>query len=184
MKNSVLAKKRLSGAVLIAVFSALLCVLSPFTVPVFTIPFSLGVFAVCCVSVVIQTKGVFSTLMYILLGALGLPVFAAFSGGIGVLTGPTGGFILGYVPFALIIGVVSGKTTKYHWLFLSAVGGLAVLYILGGLWYTYTAEVSLWQGLTVSVFPFIIPDIIKILMAVWLGTKIKKTVRQKKGGVL
>ncbi len=173
MKKKSLNKKNLSGTVLTAVFSALLCVLSPFTLPLGALPLSLSVFAVCCVTSVLGKKGVISVLLYIVLGAIGLPVFAAFTGGIGVLAGPTGGYIVGYIPLAVLTGYASEKQKSiYASLGLSLLGLLAC-YICGFCRYVFVSEVSFWQGLTVSVFPFIIPDIIKISAGVFCGRKIK-----------
>lgn len=178
MKKKSANKISLSGTVLTAVFSALLCVLSPFTLPLGGVPLTLSIFAVCCVSTVLGKKGVISVLLYIILGAIGLPVFAAFTGGIGVLAGPTGGFILGYIPLALITGYAAEKQKSVAFSFGFSLLGLILCYFCGFLWYIFTAEVSFWQGLTVSVFPFIIPDIIKISAGVFLGRKIKAVIQK------
>ncbi len=173
MKKTDVNKKRLTGAVLTAVFSALLCVLSPLTLPLFGVPLTLAVFAVCCISTVLGKKGVTSVLLYIVIGAVGLPVFAAFTGGIGVLTGPTGGFILGYIPIALLCGYSSEKQKNIYASVGLSLLGLLICYIAGAGVYIYVTKTPLLQGLTVSVFPFIIPDIIKIIAGVFCGRKIK-----------
>ena len=176
MKN----KFRIKGLILTAVFSALLCVISPVTVPFGAIPFTLSVFAVCCVSTVLEEKAALSVFLYIVLGALGLPVFAAFNGGAGVLAGATGGFIVGYIPLGVITGIGAKKAKSFWGQTLLSLIGLAVCYIFGCVWYFITTGAGLWQGLTVCVFPFIIPDIIKIAAGVLCGRKIKKIIAQKR----
>lgn len=168
--------KKITGTVLTAVFAAVICVLSPLTLPIFTLPLTLAVFAICCVSAVIQEKAALSTLLYIIIGAAGVPVFAAFTGGLGVLAGPTGGYILGYIPLALITGYAAKKHKKFWVVFAFSLCGLALLYIIGGVWYGISAGVGIWQVLTAGVFPFIIPDILKVAAGVFCGSRIKKAV--------
>ena len=172
--------KHLSGLVLTAAFSALLCIISPITLPFGAVPFTLSVFAVCCVSTVLEKKSAFCVLLYILIGAAGLPVFAGFAGGMGVLAGATGGFIIGYIPFSLITGLGAEKCKSFWAQTLVSLIGLVICYILGCIWYFATTKSGLWQGLTVCVFPFIIPDILKIAAGVLCGRKIKKIIAQKR----
>ncbi len=167
-------KRSVSGLVLTAVFSALLCVICPITLPFGAVPFTLAVFAVCCVSTVLHKNAALCVVLYVLLGALGLPVFASFNGGAGVLAGATGGFIIGYVPLALLTGIGAIKAKSFWAQTLFASLGLAVCYLFGCIWYFITTGSGLIQGLTVCVFPFIIPDIIKIAAGVFCGRKIKK----------
>lgn len=178
MKNTGKNKKSLSGTVLTAVFSALLCVLSPFTLPLGALPLTLSVFAVCCVAAVLGKKGVISVLLYIILGAIGLPVFAAFTGGIGVLAGPTGGYILGYIPLAVLTGYAAEKQKNIYASLGLSLLGLVICYLMGAGGYIYVTKAPLLQGLTVSVFPFIIPDIIKITAGVFCGRKIKAVLQK------
>lgn len=167
---------RISGTVLTAVFAAVICVLSPLTLPVFAVPFTLSVFVICCVSTATQEKAAVSTVLYVILGAAGLPVFSSFTGGLGVIAGPTGGFIIGYIPFAVITGLASKKLRNGYAVFACSMGGLAVLYLLGGIWYGISAGAGIWEVLTVSVFPFIIPDILKVAAGVFCGCRIKKAI--------
>ena len=88
-----------------ALMSAVLCVISPFTIPVpaSPVPLSLALFGVYLSAMLLGVKkGTLSVLIYLLLGSVGLPVFSGFSGGIGMLAGPTGGYLIGY----LVGGVV------------------------------------------------------------------------------
>lgn len=173
-------KKRLTNVALTAVFAALLCVISPITLPLGAVPFTLSVFAVCCISIITEEKAPLSTVLYILIGAAGLPVFAGFAGGIGVLAGATGGFIFGYIPFAFITGIGARKRNKARYDFLFSLLGLVSCYICGCAWYFITTGADFMQGLTVCVFPFIIPDMIKIAAGVLCGRKIKSILQRSR----
>ncbi len=167
---------KITGTVLTAVFAAVICVLSPITLPIFAVPFTLSVFVICCVSTAIEEKAAISAALYVILGAAGLPVFAAFTGGLGVISGPTGGFIIGYIPLTLITGYAAKKYKGFLPIFAFSICGLALLYLLGGIWYGISAKMGIWEVLTVSVFPFIIPDILKIAAGVFCGCRIKKAI--------
>ena len=98
-----------------ALFSGILCVLAPVALPVpgSPVPLSLATFAVYLTGMILGTKqGVLSVLVYLFLGTVGLPVFSGFSGGIGILLGPTGGYLLGYIPCVLVTGL--GKDKKWN----------------------------------------------------------------------
>lgn len=168
------ANRKITGTVLTAVFAAVICVLSPLTLPLFAVPLTLSVFAICCVSAVIEENAAIATVLYVILGAAGLPVFAAFTGGLGVIAGPTGGYIIGYIPLALIAGYASKKTKGFWARFAFSLCGLAVVYLLGGIWYGISAGMGIWQVLTAGVFPFIIPDILKVASGVFCGSRIKR----------
>ena len=97
----------------IALFSGILCIVAPFTIPVpmSPVPLSLATFVVYLAGALLGAKqGTAGVLVYLLLGAVGLPVFSGFSGGIGVLFGPTGGYLMGYLLCAAIVGwLANGK---------------------------------------------------------------------------
>ena len=164
----------------IALMSAVLCVISPFTIPVpaSPVPLSLALFAVYLAAVLLGAKkGALSVLVYLLLGMVGLPVFSGFSGGIGVLLGPTGGYIIGYVLCALVIGLLAERGV--HTVFAMTAGTL-VCYCFGTIWFliimkgTYT----LIQALLICVVPYLIFDMIKILAAAAVAVPVRKIVRR------
>ncbi len=164
----------------IALMGAVLCVISPFTIPVpaSPVPLSLALFGVYLAAVLLGAKrGALSVLVYLLLGMVGLPVFSGFSGGIGVLLGPTGGYIIGYLLCALVIGLLAERGV--HTIFAMAAGTL-VCYCFGTIWFliimkeTYT----LIQALLVCVVPYLIFDLIKILAAAAVTVPVRKIVRR------
>lgn len=112
--------------------------------------------------------------IYLLLGAVGLPVFSGFAGGLGKLLGPTGGYLIGFIFMALIGGAVIELSHRN--IFLTMLGwvvGTAVAYAFGTVWFVYLMKCSVTYALTVCVYPFIGFDIVKIVIATLLG----KTVR-------
>lgn len=166
--------------VLTAMLTAVMAVCSWISVPA-EIPFTLQTFAVfCAVGLLGGRNGLFSILVYILLGAIGIPVFAGPSGGIGIILGNTGGYIVGFVFIALICWLTeklfgSGLIVRI----ISMLIGLAVMYAFGTAWYIFlytknTGDVSLIQVMKWCVTPFVIPDLIKLAIAVVLTDRIKK----------
>ena len=161
--------------VLTGVFAAVICVFSPFTIPIGAVPISLATFAVYLAAAVLGTKkGTFAVLIYILIGMAGVPVFSGFAGGIGKILGVTGGYIIGYIPCALAIGVFTerfgGKNYIYH---LALVIGTLILYSFGTAWFMVQSGNGLMQSLTVCVFPFLVGDAIKIAAASIVAIKLK-----------
>ena len=157
-----------------ALYAAALSVCAWIVIPA-AVPFTLQTFAIVLFSAVLGAKkAIIATMVYILCGIVGLPVFSGFRGGAGVIISATGGYILGFVPFAAIVGYFSNKERKLS-IIISALFGNFVCYAVGTLWYA----IAFSEGKTVSailsicVLPFIVPDIIKILMAAYCVKRIK-----------
>lgn len=160
-----------------AIFSAIICILSVITIPIGTIPISLSLFAIMLSAISLGAKkGIISVIVYILIGALGLPVFSGFKGGFHILFGPTGGFIISYIFVALIMSFASQKTNKKLTLFIFGLLSLAVCYILGSFQYALISKVSFYNSLSVCVYPFVAFDVLKAILAVNLGIKLKKLI--------
>jgi biotin transport system substrate-specific component len=113
--------------------------------------------------------------LYLLLGVVGLPVFAAMQGGFGVLLGPTGGFLLGFLPATFLSGLLLKDSLHPAKIGLSFLAGLLVDYTMGVLWYLFVygqGADGIWAVLCLCVFPFVVPDLLKISLAVVLVKKI------------
>lgn len=153
--------------VLIAVLAALICVMAPFSVPIGAVPLSLATLAVYVVSSVTDVKhSLAAVCVYILLGAVGVPVFSGFQGGLQKLVGLTGGYIFGYIPCALVIGLMLCRWGSKKWMWpVSMIAGTAVLYAFGTAWFVLESESTLVYALSVCVLPFLIGDGIKIVAA-------------------
>lgn len=153
------------------VMAAVLCVISPFTLSVGPIPISLCTLGIYLTAYVLGWKrGTTAVLVYVLLGAAGVPVFSNFGAGLGKLLGPTGGYIVGYLLLAPICGWFISKFPGSRPLHLAGlVLGTAVLYALGTAWYCVQSGAALGPALALCVYPFLPGDAIKIAAVLWLG---------------
>lgn len=165
------------------VFVALIAVCSWISIPT-TIPFTLQLLAICLAAALLGTKlGTITILVYILLGLVGVPVFSGFKGGVAALMGPTGGYIIGFIFTALIVGFASEKFGKKTLvLAISMVIGVLVCYIFGTVWfilvYTKTKEpVGIMTALSWCVIPYLIPDAAKIAISVFLTKRLERFVK-------
>lgn len=164
----------------IAMFAAILAVCSWISIPA-TVPFTLQVFGVfLAVGVLGGKRGTLVIVAYILMGMVGIPVFAGFSGGIGILFGSTGGYIIGYLFSALLMWLMEHLLGKKKWvLILSMVLGLLVCYLFGTIWFMVvyarnTGAIGIWTALVWCVIPYLIPDGIKIGLAFVLSIRLRK----------
>ena len=166
--------------VYIAVFAVIMAICSWISIPT-TVPFTLQTFGVfIAVGILGGKRGTLAVLVYIILGAIGVPVFSGFTGGVGILAGTTGGYIIGFLFSALVMWLmekIPGKRSVIQ--VISMIVGLIVCYAFGTAWfmimYTRSAgPVGLVTVLGWCVFPFIIPDLIKIVVALGLTKSLKK----------
>lgn len=168
--------------VFIAVMAALICVASPFSVPMpGLVPISLATFAIYLAGGILGAKkGTVAVVVYVLLGAVGLPVFSGGEGGLQKLFGVTGGYIIGYIPCVLITGLFVDlffrkrsniKNAFLNWLSrawavpVGMVLGTVVLYAFGTAWFIVARGVTLEVAMAGCVIPFIPGDLIKIACA-------------------
>ena len=169
--------------VYIAIGAALIAICSWISIPT-AVPFTLQTFAVFAVlSILGGRRGTISVTVYILMGAVGLPVFAGFKGGIGVLFGNTGGYILGFLLTGLIY-ILFQKLFGQKDLtdIIALILGLIVCYAFGTAWFMHlylknTGEVGLMTVLSWCVFPFIIPDLIKLALAFVISRRVKGVIK-------
>lgn len=187
MSEAVVSKKKLSTAeiVYIAVCAALMAVCSWISIPAIAPlpPFTLQTFAVFLILLLLGgRRGFFTVLTYVLLGAIGLPVFAQFSGGVGTLFGTTGGYIIGFLFTALVYWALERTIGDKPALKIAAlVLGLIVCYAFGTAWFMIvyarqSGPVGLATALGWCVLPFIIPDLVKLALAWALSTVLKRQV--------
>ena len=160
------------------IMAALIVVCAWITIPT-VVPFTMQTFAVfLAVGLLGGRLGSLSVAVYLLLGAVGLPVFSGFRGGLGAFAGVTGGYLLGFLLIALVMWLAQALWGDGTGVFiLSAIVGLAVCYFFGTVWYLllYTSAngpVSLWTVLGSCVFPFLIPDGCKLALAVVLRRRL------------
>ena len=180
--TAALQKNKTRDIVYIGMFAIIIAICSWISIPA-AVPFTLQTMAVfAAVGILGGKRGTISVLVYILLGAVGIPVFAGFSGGIGVLAGTTGGYIVGFLFSALLMwGMEKIFGRKRIVLCISMILGLIVCYAVGTFWFmtvytSTTGAVDLMTVLGWCVIPFIIPDCIKIAIALLLTDRLRKIV--------
>lgn len=161
-----------------ALLSAMICALAPYALPIGPISITLATFAVYLVAAVGGKRlGLSAVIMYILIGAVGVPVFAGFSGGLYKLVGATGGYILGYIPCAYVTAWFSDKyNAKPLALVVGMVLGTVVLYAMGTAWFMYITATPLVAALSACVTPFLFGDSIKIVLATAVAVPAKNKV--------
>lgn len=164
----------------IGILAAVICVFAPFSLPVGAVPISLATFAIYVAASTVNYKfATASVIIYIMIGAAGLPVFSSFTGGFQCLAGMTGGYIIGYIPCAFIIGILTDKFENKKFIYpLSMISGTAACYIFGTLWYMLQAECNFASAVTVCVIPFLIGDAAKITAASCIAFPLRKRLRK------
>ena len=167
----------------IAMFAALIAVCSWISIPT-AVPFTMQTFAVFLTLLMLGGKrGFFSVLTYILLGAVGVPVFSGFKGGVSALFGMTGGYILGFLLTALIYWAAERFiSTNAIVKIASLIIGLAVCYAFGTVWFIViysrdVKQIGLSAALSMCVTPFLLPDAAKLALAWTLSLTLKKSIR-------
>lgn len=161
-------KQKLRSIAVVGLAAAMICVISPISIPIGDVPLSLATFVILITAGLLGPyKGTAAVSVYLLIGSMGLPVFSGFSGGLGRLIGPTGGYLIGYLPLAFITGLGKGK-------FFPMILGTAVLYAAGTVWYTIFADVSFIAAAAVCVVPFLPLDSVKIAAAAIAVNRMKK----------
>ncbi len=164
----------------IAVFAVLMAICSWISIPT-VIPFTLQTFAVfLAVCVLGGKRGTLSVIIFVLLGAVGVPVFAGFSGGPHVIMGNTGGYIIGFIFAGLLMWLMERLFGRKIWVqAVSMLLGMVTYYVFGTIWFMIvymrtTGPVGVSAVLGWCVIPFIIPDLVKAALALFLGTTLRK----------
>lgn len=176
-------KTKTHTLVMTALMAALLAVLSPFTIPIGPIPFSLALFAVFLTGAMLPPMPALAAVgVYVLLGVVGLPVFSGFGAGPGVLLGPTGGYLAGYFLIALGTSLGRAHFQNYAVQLGLALAGMLGCYLLGTLWFMAVTGSSFLRGLAVCVAPFALPDCAKAALALGLARLLDKRLKGVRQG--
>ncbi len=171
--------------VLCAVCAAITCVLAPLSIPISgMIPITLATFAVMLSGILLGGRlGALSQVIYLIIGAVGVPVCAGFTPALPKLLGPTGGYLVGYIPLAFVCGAIYsmwGKNSrgvkKYAFMLLGMIAGTVVLYAFGTAWFCILNHVDVIYALTLCVVPFLIGDAIKIAVVMILAPQLEKAI--------
>lgn len=181
--STVSTRLRTRDLTYIALFAVLMAVCAWITIPM-TVPFTLQIFAVfAALATLGGRRGTYAVAVYLLLGAVGLPVGAGFQGGLGWLLGTTGGYIVGFLCIALIYWLITARLGESLPVSIAAsVLGLLVCYLFGTAWFMAvyarsTGPVGIMTALGWCVFPYVIPDLLKLVLAVTLSQRVKAFLR-------
>ncbi|WP_107841711.1 biotin transporter BioY [Metasolibacillus meyeri] len=168
--------------VLAALGAAIIAMLAQVAIPVPPVPFTGQTLAIGLVATILGPRlGTLAVAVYLLLGAVGLPVFANFSGGFAKLVGPTGGYLIGFLPAAYLTGLYLEKTSyTYMQAAVANIIGMFVALIFGTLWLMFSAELT-WVGAVAGgMTPFIPLGLVKAALATWLGIYVRNRLMQAK----
>lgn len=170
--------KRTKEMTLTALMAALLCIIGPVAIPIpaSPVPVSLTVIGIyLSVCLLGMWRGTLALVIYLLLGLVGLPVFSGYTGGVGRLFGPTGGYLIGFLFTALISGWFFDRRWRNTAAALAGmVLGLAAAYDFGTLWLAYEARLGASEALAAGVLPYLLPDAVKIIVTLPAASAMKK----------
>lgn len=163
---------KLRMMIVTALFAAIISILAQVAIPMpLGVPITGQTLAIGLAATILGSRyGTLSVLLYLIIGAIGVPVFAQLSGGLGILLGPTGGFLIGFIPATFIMGYYLEKTkfTFGHAVFANIIGMFITLFI-GTAWLKFVAEISWIAAFAGGFTPFIIGGLIKVFIAASVG---------------
>ncbi|MBP3041116.1 biotin transporter BioY [Bacillaceae bacterium Marseille-Q3522] len=167
---------KLKRMILIALFASIIGIMAQLIIPIPFIPITGQTLAIGITATILGSKdGALATLLYLLIGAIGLPVFAGFSSGVPVLIGPTGGYLVGFLPTAFFIGLMIEKiafTVKIA--FIANLIGMIITLVFGTVWLKIAGQYSWTTAFTSGAAPFIPVGIVKAFLAAWAGIVIRE----------
>lgn len=165
----------------IALVTAITCILAPLSIPIVIspVPVTLTNLVLYLSLYILKTrKALISYLIYLMLGLVGLPVFSGFSGGLGKLAGPTGGYLVGFIFMILVAGPLVERARGKIWLQIAGlILGTAVCYAFGTVWLAVQMKISIPAGLAMGVLPYLPGDGAKIILAALTGQEIAKRIK-------
>lgn len=171
---------KLRMMIVTALFAAIISILAQVSIPLpLGVPITGQTFAIGLAATILGSRyGTLSTLLYIIIGAVGIPVFAQMTGGFGILVGPTGGFLIGFIPATFAIGFYLEKTsfTIKHAIIANLIGMFISLFF-GVIWLKYISELTWPVAFAAGFTPFIIGGLIKVIIASWAGIIIRNRLK-------
>ena len=153
--------------IVIALMAAIICIFAPISIPLPLVPITLGIFGIhLSAAIAGARRGTLSVVLYLLIGAIGLPVFSGYRGGFQQLAGPTGGYLVGFVLSALITGLLIDRFERVKWMYpVAMAAGTLACYLLGTAWLMLQTQTGFLAALAVAVVPFLWADALKIAVA-------------------
>ena len=162
----------------VAIFTALMCVIAPISIPMIPVPITLATLMVYLISALFSFKvAPLLIALYVCLGMMGLPVFSNFTSGAAIIMGPTGGFILGYIISALLESLLITLNKNKKWMYpVAMILGTVIIYAFGSAWFMYymNGKYNFIQTMMACVIPFLIGDFLKIGCASVISIRLRK----------
>lgn len=178
-------RSRMHNMVSAGLFAGIMAILSQFAFPIGTVPITLQSFVCALAGGVLGRKwGAISIGIWLLLGVIGVPILTMGKAGIGIFLSPVGGYYVGFLVMAAVSGLRLAEKGHFVRQVVCALAGLFLCYALGTAWfmayfqYGLGKSMPLWTALTMTVFPFVALDVIKVVLGVLLGTKIRQSLEQ------
>ncbi len=165
--------------ILIGLFAGLTAIGALLTIPLpfSPVPVTLQIFFTLLAGVILGSRGgALSQIIYLLLGGIGLPVFAGGNAGFQFLVGPTAGYLWGFVMAAYVVGLITEKKSTLQMDLIAMVTGLILIYLFGTLILYWVLDITLTKALAMGVIPFLIGDVIKVLIAAILSDQLRKKI--------
>lgn len=169
-----MSANRTKMMILAAIFAAITAVCAQIRISVGPVPFTLQVLAICVTGMILGSRwGAISAVVYVTMGAFGIPVFSGFSGGLQTIVGKTGGYLLAFIPAAYVIGLIMERGRITVWkAFLANLSGLLIIYAIGVSQLKLVLNLSWEQAVQFGLIPFVIPDLVKLAFASSLGVAV------------
>lgn len=177
-----MAHDKTKKLVLVAMCASIICLLAQITIPLPLIPITGQTLAVGIVATILGSRhSTITVLVYLTLGLIGLPVFSQFTSGLGILFGPTGGYLIGFIPTAFLIGLWLEKTSyTYSQAFFANLIGMCITLTVGCVWLKLFAALTWQEALVTGIYPFLPVGIIKAFLAAWFGITIRQRLNSAK----
>lgn len=172
--------KKLQMMIITALFTSIIGILAQLTIPLPLVPITGQTLAIGLAATILGSRyGTYSTILYLIIGAIGVPVFSQMSSGLGVLFGPTGGFIVGFIPTVYFMGKYLEMTrfTVGHAITANVIGMFITL-TFGTIWLKIIASLTWYQAFLSGFAPFIAVGLIKAVLAAWIGINVRKRLKR------
>jgi biotin transport system substrate-specific component len=169
--------EKIKMMILSALFCAIIAVFAQLSISIIPqVPFTLQNFAIALIPVILGRRyGTIAVLLYVLLGSIGIPVFAQFSGGFGIVIGKTGGYLIGYIIATFIAGtMLKGKDITFSRVLLANIVGLIIIYSFGVTQLKFVLSLPWNQAFAFGCTPFVLPDLIKVVVASYIGILVRR----------
>jgi len=174
------SSKKLRMMIVTALFAAIISILAQVSIPLpLGVPITGQTLAIGLAATILGSRfGTLSALLYLIIGAIGVPVFAQLTGGLGIIVGPTGGFLVGFIPTTFIMGYYLEKTSfTIRNALIANIIGMFITLFFGTAWLKVVAELSWTAAFAAGFTPFIIGGFIKAIIAAWVGIIVRERLK-------